>query len=1650
MARRRGGAPQAAEGDVWRRQQQLTALTTVLQQLPQGDGVPLVLFRSLQRVMKCVQHTLQGLPCGDGPAVAGGSSSVGGGGGSDGFGAESADASSIGRPEDEVVKSGKLDGFEHVSLGNGEHPGLSRSSVAEQLAVERAVEILEDLLASLSAESNFGNVSSSWDSVSYVTMLMHSYVALSSDLLDAGTLQGNCKVSNVAVDSHGSGYDWTEFCRDELAAPAHGKLPAGVYAHIVRAMGWETYLIELLVWIPDPWIACAALGRIIELCPELAPALAGVLVRNAGDADEDTWDAPVNAIQRADVGCIAHPQWKLGKAPLWPSHWVSQVSHSPVIALHLAKAVRKAAAATMATTTAHGAVANERDGRRWLTCLLLLGRTLIEALRRQVAPYADKHAAAAAWKAEDNVTWIDECCEALQEGLCAWQADILAHGAATATLAAGPEAETATDATTVALLQLVQGELRDLLNGQQVAGAGDRAANSPCLLLSCGSAIRLRTRIMLLSMQAPPTGAVAKLPYPPWSSSEDRTTAVVTAASASHCKELFQGRDRGAGSATKLVAGNVWPCLDSSIEPYTAELMDGPGKTARPEGMGGACSGTLPSASSTSLVAARSQASDSTEARMRRLPEWLRAATAATTAPLARISRCDGGNLHLVLSNAAGSVPRAAIWVRPQLHETVPTSPQRDGSLALMSRVLAISVALLTPGIGSWLRVQRDPRVGAAAGPEPYSPFCVALTLLELLQGRLHGSCLLTEVDQSAGGAVTAASDIHGAAVSYSNLELAAEERKPGKLHQYTQDVETVQQLEFRMLQMVAECVACVEKPEQQDALQAVVLSAPSFRSLRTRLANNSALQAAAGRALVALSNRAAAVEGSLDHLALSAQQEAQRLAAAATDLLPYAVLTPEACVRRLVLDGLMHPGQQPWVLQLLRCFAVAAAAPAAAGALTTAAETRAAMPLPSILLSCLRDVVLQDAVRWLRTAAEKRSLLGLLSGLLRLGLMTAQQVLLTLVEPGLSASENRQHRPVAQVHCALLIAQFVLGGSGAGVDFPIISYSPMAELAAARPARLMLATAEALRDLYDEYENTSRLESPVIDAAVAVLERSVLLYGNWIRNGDSGKHAFANDTRELGELAAGCVQLPRRLTLILLPLLEMATSSAVAASQSPNSDGGAAGGGGVDGDDDGDNTGNWVRTLTATFVPAAAWRPRSLRSANAASARAAMFDTLTFAESSVANAAALRHALLDGAEDEDQKETLEEGYNDEDATKLWTAWGAEVMFDDTAVVMAAPARQHGVIHEGQVGHHVAATMARGVPQLPAARLVEGCILAMTAILPTAAPEQARRLLLGLLPTLVRAAGGAAVLHATIQRSSGSAAAIVTAEAAAGAPAQSISIEDLGMWLLTAPVRRCSTAAAAVAISMVLACRAVEAALRSVALMTQCACVNADTAEPEAADVPPGRTPLSPPLAVRATADRCAAHLAMLVSRLTIAATAAAAADSATPLDTDALPATLATIPSRRPLAVDGQASMEVAAISLVLLSGLCGIASVVAEVAVPGDDRAMDLWQAMILSVLQCLVAALATWRGSQVMSACTTGVIPAPQDMAKQLMSGVRRVLYTLPTPQADLLWGSLERLCEDYDLQEGREACMVPLAEADGIGWLSEALHGLDCEC
>lgn len=286
-------------------------------------------------------------------------------------------------------------------------------------------------------------------------------------------------------------------------------------------------------------------------------------------------------------------------------------------------------------------------------------------------------------------------------------------------------------------------------------------------------------------------------------------------------------------------------------------------------------------------------------------------------------------------------------------------------------------------------------------------------------------------------------------------------------------------------------------------------------------------------------------MEGSLDRLALSTQQEAQRLAAAATDMLPYAVLVPETCVRRLVLDSLTHPGQQPWVLQLLLCFHVAVAAP----------------PPPSVLLSCLQDVLVPrthhveaeeegqhheeaGAARWVRTAADRRSLLTLLSGLLRAGLVAPRQLLTEVVALGLYRCPKAGVRrgAVARAHCALLVAQLVLGppggGGGDGEDSSAPGLyglsSPASELAGAQPARLLLAVAGVLQELYDAYDDgdcgvgcsgvSRRLESAVIDVGVAVLERSVHLYGSYLHAEGVG----CSELDDIRALSRGCSQLPR------------------------------------------------------------------------------------------------------------------------------------------------------------------------------------------------------------------------------------------------------------------------------------------------------------------------------------------------------------------------------------------------------------------------------------------------------------------------------------------------------------------------------------------
>ncbi|GLC48960.1 hypothetical protein PLESTB_000167300 [Pleodorina starrii] len=1526
MARRRVGAPQAAAGDVWRQQQQLAALAGALQQLPRGDALPLVLLRGLQRMLACVEHTLQGPPSCPGAGTATGSGS-GDGGCSGPAAAKVEPLTDAAAAEGAAVPSDMREvGVEHLkSVTEGR---VQDASSREAMAAARAVGILQDLLASVAD----GNGGSGGDGdggcgpLYYAEALLHNFLALSSDLFDVITVECRTAVSvgsrTPVAASNGDGdgsHGWRGFRRDELAAAARRKLPAGVYVRIVAALGWDARLLDLLAWLPHPAVASAALARAMELHSAIAPAIAEALLgagagcAGAADLDRDAAGSP---------------------------SWAHRIASNPRVVLSVAHSVRQAAAKELSG----GADKPAWDGRRWLPCLLLLGRALAQTLRRRLASTAAAAAVAVTTTAGGDCAgddqWEDACCEALQEGLCVCQADILAASGAAKTAAADADAVAAT---ATALLQLVQGELAGLLDEQRGGGG---VVGAPHGLLSHGSALRLRTRIMLLGMQAASASAAANAPPPPISA----TAAAAAAGNA----QLLPRPELPTGEGTvRLAAEDVWRDL-----PYGSAAAGPVAAMADP-------SGTGPAPGQAPAPLAPAGAEGPGRPQTRRLPDWLRAASLAAVAP-SGAPRAGGGTDALQLLLSRGAVKNAMTAAAA----AAPAVPAPAPSAAATARAAAAAVALLTPGLGSWLRVQSDPRVGSAAGPDPYSPFRMALALLELLQGlQGPGGGARSGADpDAAGSAVNAAVGGDGGTgpgAPAGGLCGGAEVER----------VEAARQLELQVLRMAAECLACVGAPEQQAALQAVVLDSPDFASLRARLAADAALQAAACRALVALSNRAAAVEGSLERLALSAQQEAERLAAAATNLLPYAVLVPEACIRRLVLDGLTHPGQQPWVLQLLRCFAVAAAAPAAA-----AGAPAPAAPVP-MLLSCVRDVVLGDAARWLRTAAERRSLLGLLGGLLRAGLLAPRQLLSALVEPALSGTAEGGRRSVPQVYCGLLVAQLVMGGSETA-GLPPAAYCPMTELAAARPARLLLAAAAALGELYDTYTGSRRLEAAAIDAAATVLERAVQLYGTYL---STTRHE--GDVGELRDLSEGCATLPRHPVAVLLPLLELAAAS---------SQGDDGAGGGDDGDE---GDGGGIRALSAWFAPATRWRPRGLRTADANLARAVLVDTLAFATSSAANATAVRLALLDAAAAaaaEDGADEVGEARNA--APCVWSAWGDVLPHDDGGAV-AAPMGRRDEDVEGVIARHVAATAARGLPQLPAPMLLQGSVQAVAELLPTASPEQARRLLLGLLPAVVQAAGGGAALHAALEE----------AGAAEGLPtAGALSMEVMRTCLLAPVMRRGGgAAAAAVALSMALACRAAAAALRAAAAADAAAVASA-------------------PALLPAVGDRCAAHLALLASRLSAAASA-----SARTLDG----------------AGGGGGNLGVAAIAVVLLSELCGVATVAWELASPGNDRALDVWQAILLSVLQCLVAALAV--SEPPLRPLPAAAAAAASDV-RQLLRSALRALRTLPNPAAAVLQGSLERLCEEQephsDQQEDRGA---GAAGGGGGGGLSAALHAVMSE-
>ncbi len=228
-----------------------------------------------------------------------------------------------------------------------------------------------------------------------------------------------------------------------------------------------------------------------------------------------------------------------------------------------------------------------------------------------------------------------------------------------------------------------------------------------------------------------------------------------------------------------------------------------------------------------------------------------------------------------------------------------------------------------------------------------------------------------------------------------------------------------------------------------------------------------------------------------------------------------------------------------------------------------------------------------------------------------------------------------------------------------------------------------------------------------------------------------------------------------RRLVAALLPLLDWAPPNA------QHSD---------DDDDDGDqgtsaDTHTYTNThtqdsawrlrreeLVALLAPAAAWRPRVLRTAGPDAAVQVVYDTLSFAGSAARHAAALREALLEAAasREEQQDEEDEGGQRALEnrgsalcggAVTLWSAFGAEAVFQGPVDSSMGTTCQ-----VGPVGRHVAATAARGLPQLPPARLFSGAVDAAARLLPTSAVDQAVRALAGVLPAILRAAGGSAAV----------------------------------------------------------------------------------------------------------------------------------------------------------------------------------------------------------------------------------------------------------------------------------------------------------------
>jgi hypothetical protein len=641
---RRGGH---AAGAAWRQEQQRAALLSAFASLPPADAVPLVLVRAVERVQLLVRDSLGEQEGGPGTAE------------------EPCDVRSglsIGAAEE-------VGGAEVVSGGGLTAAGLQR--LCDQ-AADALAAVARDAAGGTAASSGAGSASSgpvstgrAWDGGAYVSALLHHLLLLSSEAMDTAAQRPDPGSAHDAVLAQAQ-----RLTRDALALPARWRVPVAVYAGVARRLGWEAALADLLAAMPDVRAAARVAARCLDAEPSLAPGFATAVLRLGFEGGANAEAASVSA---------GSPLVEALTAP-----------GSPFLA-SLAAAVGAAAeVAGEAETTAEAA-------REFVPCLLLLARGVEAALQ----PGAGAAAGAATGAPPAALA---HTCEALQEGLCAWQAALEQLFAADSDPTNGPRGGAATpDAAYLHELRVLLLERLPSLLSAQAAQPQPQPGSDGAM----AARLRLRSRLVLLLMSTGQPGTCV----PP---------VVGPHAARGLCSPV--------GLLPDVSADDVW---------QRHALCSAPGSS--------------PTGSPVQV------------------PVWLHAAAAQPCQLTA--ARCG---LLAMLGRGVGAAG--------------PCGGARGGGAAAEERLAALAVALLTPGLPSWLRAPAKPQLRAAAGPVPYSPYRLAVALLELLaEGPFAGG---------------------GAAAPGARGWVA-----PPRV----------------ALRMAAECLACVGGPEQQAALLEVVGAGQGF-----------------------------------------------------------------------------------------------------------------------------------------------------------------------------------------------------------------------------------------------------------------------------------------------------------------------------------------------------------------------------------------------------------------------------------------------------------------------------------------------------------------------------------------------------------------------------------------------------------------------------------------------------------------------------------------------------------------------------------------------------------------------------------------------------------------------------------------------------